>query len=106
VPAHAAASPAKEPLDLAQQMARLAGLLDTPGSGAPVAPRPATVVLDRRVEALAAQFAELTKRAELDAAAAADVEAALVERCVAAEAEVDVLRKQLESTSKAWSRLC
>jgi hypothetical protein len=62
------------------------------------------------VEALAQQFAELTKRAELDAAAAADVEAALVERCAAAEAELDALRAQMQQEANAntvnWARLC
>ena len=102
-----AAAPGAKPgtLDLATQMARLSSLLDVPGAAAP---RPVTTVLDRRVEALAAQFAELTKRAELDAAAAADVEAALVERCTTAELQVDALRKQLEAMQapKNWTRMC
>ena len=104
-----AAAPGAKPgsLDLATQMARLSSLLDVPSGDAP---RPATTVLDKRVEALAAQFAELTKRAELDAAAAADVEAALIERCSAAETEVDSLRTQLahlQSTApKPWARMC
>jgi hypothetical protein len=39
---------------------------------------------------------------------AADVEAALVERCAAAEAEVDALRHQLDDKQreKNWSRMC
>lgn len=96
------------PLDLADQMARLSSLLDGPAAAAAAMMRPAPSPLDRRVEALAQQFAELTKRAELDAAAAADVEAALVERCAAAEAELDALRAALaERDAKPnWARLC
>jgi len=96
------------PLDLADQMARLSSLLDGPAAAAAALVRPAPSALDRRVEALAHQFAELTKRAELDAAAAADVEAALVERCGAAEAELDALRAEIaERDAKPnWSRLC
>ena len=99
------------PLDLADQMARLSSLLDGPAAAAAAMVRPAPSALDRRVEALAQQFAELTKRAELDAAAAADVEAALVERCAAAEAELDALRAQLAQDAEAskpinWARMC
>lgn len=96
------------PLDLADQMARLSSLLDGPAAAAAALVRPAPSALDRRVEALAHQYAELTKRAELDAAAAADVEAALVERCGAAEAELDALRAEIAERDAMlnWSRLC
>jgi len=96
------------PLDLKDQMARLSSLLDGPAAAAAAILRPAPSPLDRRVEALAQQFAELTKRAELDAAAAADVEAALVERCAAAEAELDTLRAELAERDEKinWARLC